>query len=330
MARGVIELGRRAKWCSYRRITVAFCFVNLFTSLFVLRSIYSSFYAGFSSGSNGDSYSAKRYSEEHIRLVEESIRIRKAAEPVELVKVVRKLKKEFSREEKRRRKLPLSVKQKVTDEILQRLKGLKDSANVTAQREAVELWRVESLKEIKRASNANSSDLSIPHHEAKMLRRALLSNWLVFLEDIGLWIPADVANTEHDDKVGNEQDEVEIIPGRSLPPECHAEPHTDYAGAAVRWGLTHHKESAAECCQACLDQAKRAKPGQMKCNIWVYCPSEFGCYSPDIYQHKQQECWLKQAEKPQLNFKDKYSESYRDSHPTAPVVVPWISGVVSA
>ncbi|KAL0323075.1 UNVERIFIED_CONTAM: hypothetical protein Sangu_1926800, partial [Sesamum angustifolium] len=42
-----------------------------------------------------------------------------------------------------------------------------------------------------------------------------------------------------------------------------------------------------------LDQAKRAKPGEMKCNVWVYCPSETGCYSPDIYKHKNQECWLK-------------------------------------
>jgi PAN domain len=87
--------------------------------------------------------------------------------------------------------------------------------------------------------------------------------------------------------------EAEIIPGPPLRPECNVELHTDYTGAAVRWGLTHHKESAADCCQACLDQAKRAKPGEIKCNIWVYCPSEFGCYSPDIYEHKHQECWLK-------------------------------------
>jgi hypothetical protein len=59
----------------------------------------------------------------------------------------------------------------------------------------------------------------------------------------------------------------EIIPGPPLPPECNAEVHTDYGGAAVRWGLTHHKESAADCCLACMDQAKRAKPGALKCNI---------------------------------------------------------------
>lgn len=85
----------------------------------------------------------------------------------------------------------------------------------------------------------------------------------------------------------------EILAGRPVPAVCNAELHTDYGGAAVRWGLTHHKESAADCCQACLDQAKRAKPGETRCNIWVYCPSEFGCFSPDIYEHKHQECWLK-------------------------------------
>jgi hypothetical protein len=57
--------------------------------------------------------------------------------------------------------------------------------------------------------------------------------------------------------------------------------------------LQHHKDSAADCCQDCLDHARHAKEGEKKCNIWVYCPSEFGCHSPDIYQHKHKECWLK-------------------------------------
>jgi len=87
--------------------------------------------------------------------------------------------------------------------------------------------------------------------------------------------------------------EEEVLPGRPLPPQCNAELHTDYGGVAVRWGLTHHKDSAADCCQACLDHAKHAKKDEKKCNIWVYCPSQFGCHSPDIYQHKYQECWLK-------------------------------------
>ncbi|CAK9260040.1 unnamed protein product [Sphagnum jensenii] len=119
-----------------------------------------------------------------------------------------------------------------------------------------------------------------------------------------------------------------IIPGRPLPEECHAEAHTDYDGAAVRWGLTHHVDSAADCCQACLDHARSAEGDSKKCNVWVYCPSEEGCYSPDIYEHKHQECWLKQSDEPKLNFKGRYDEEYRNDHPNAPIVVPWVAGVI--
>ncbi|XP_020277214.1 uncharacterized protein LOC109851481 [Asparagus officinalis] len=215
-------------------------------------------------------------------------------------------------------------------EILGRLRGL----NETEHRGAVEQWRIQKLEEIKGSNTLENltSDANNPVQQAEMLRRALEFDWLKLLEEIGFWMPANVNNTEIDDKPENtkELDMEEIIPGRPMPPECHAELHTDYDGAAVRWGLTHHKESAADCCQACLDQAKNAKPGEKKCNIWVYCPSEYGCYSPDIYEHKHQECWLKQADKPRLNFKEKYSEWYRNAHPTAPIIVPWMSGVISA
>uniref|UniRef100_A0A2C9VX34 Apple domain-containing protein n=2 Tax=Manihot esculenta TaxID=3983 RepID=A0A2C9VX34_MANES len=196
--------------------------------------------------------------------------------------------------------------------------------------EAVERWRKEKLLEVKQLIRGiGLLNSTILQEQTRMLIKALDSDWAVLSENIGLWMPTEIINQEHDDKPEGEEDDEEILPGRPVPPECHAELHTDYDGAAVRWGLTHHKESAADCCQACLDQAKRAKPGEMKCNIWVYCPSETGCYSPDIYQHKNQECWLKYAEKPKLNFKDRYSESYRNSHPNAPLIVPWVSGVVS-
>jgi len=243
---------------------------------------------------------------------------------------VKKLRKAFAREEKRPKELPLELKQKVSREILQRLRDLGDNRNSTEQREAVESWRVEKLKYIRSSSTQNLSNFGLSSEESRMLKRVLDFNWRMLLEDIGLWIPPTVYHIEHDDKPENEQEEEEIVPGPPLPPECNAELHTDYGGTAVRWGLTHHKESAADCCQACIDQAKRAKPGALKCNIWVYCPSEYGCYSPDKYEHKHQECWLKQADHPKLNFKHRYSERYRDSHPTAPVVVPWMSGVISA
>lgn len=196
---------------------------------------------------------------------------------------------------------------------------------------AVGDWRKEKLEEARKLSRGETSNSTLLPEEAGIVERALSSDWIEFKEDIGLWIPISVINREHDDKPEEEEEfDKEMLPGRQLPPECHAELHTDYGGAALRWGLTHHKESAYDCCMACFDQARRAKPGQSKCNIWVYCPSETGCYSPDIYQHKYQECWLKYSETPQLNFKDTYSEAYRNAHSRAPVVVPWVSGVVSA
>lgn len=263
--------------------------------------------------------------------MEESIRVRQEAEPVELIRLVKEIKKGFLSREESVSKLPRHVKQKMADEALQRLKGL-ENANVSEQRASLEIWRNEKLEETKQLIIRNTTtNLMLSTKEAKILKRVLESDWNLLLEDIGIWIPAEVVNKEIDDKPENEEElEEEIIPGRPIPPECHAEAHTDYDGAAVRWGLTHHKESAADCCQACLDQAKRAKPGEMKCNIWVYCPSEAGCFSPDKYEHKHQECWLKQANNPRLNFKDKYTESYRNSHPNAPLIVPWMAGVVSA
>lgn len=323
-----LRLGGRAAAaagsCTYRGVAVALCLGNLVAALLVARELYAP--GSFSSASKrGEG----KYSKEQVRWVEESIRIRRAAEPAELIEAVNKLRKAFAREEKRRKELPLELKQKISFEILQRLRDLGENRNTTEQREAIESWRIEKLKYIKGSSTRNFSNFGISSEASRMLKQALEFNWQMLLEDIGLWIPPSIYHIEHDDKPENEQEEEEIIPGPPLPPECNAELHTDYGGTAVRWGLTHHKESAADCCQACIDQAKRAKPGALKCNIWVYCPSEYGCYSPDKYEHKHQECWLKQADHPKLNFKDRYSEPYRDSHPTAPVVVPWMSGVIS-
>ena len=39
-----------------------------------------------------------------------------------------------------------------------------------------------------------------------MLKRALESKWPILMEEIGLWTPADVVNSEHNDKPENEQD----------------------------------------------------------------------------------------------------------------------------
>ncbi|XP_030454607.1 uncharacterized protein LOC115675932 [Syzygium oleosum] len=325
MARDWGNQGRGGKLgCSYKRTTLIVCSINIVVALFVLRYLYASLYVY---SSSGDSPNVTKYTPDQIEKMEESIRIRRAAKPLQLVKMVKRLEKRMSTGGAVQ--LPHPLKQKITDEILERLKGLNGNGTANEQKDAVESWRKEKLQEVKQVTLGNSVNSTLLAEEAGLLLKALDSNWDVLSEQIGLWIPTEVINKEHDDKPeGQDEIEEEVLPGRPVPPECNAELHTDYAGDAVRWGLTHHKESAAECCQACLDQAKYAKPGEKKCNIWVYCPSETGCFSPDIYEHKNQECWLKYAEQPKLNFKDKYSEAYRDAHPNAPLVVPWVSGVV--
>ncbi|CAA7395167.1 unnamed protein product [Spirodela intermedia] len=325
MARGrggvVGEWGRGGggKWLPCKRTTVAVCCVNLLALLYVLRALYTSLYVFSSSSSTvADASSATKFSEDQIQRMKESIRLRSAAEPTELARLVKRLRKKLPRKE---RDLGLSqlMKQELATEILQMLRALEPHAYVTEQQEALERWRLEKLETVKRVTR----DSSTSAREAKLLERALEVNWFMLLEEIGLSMPNEVINEEVDDRPEQVQLEEE-----SIPPKCHAEPHTEYDGVAVRWGLTHLKETAADCCQACLDQAKRAKDGEMKCNVWVYCPSETGCYSPDVYVHKHQECWLKQSEKPRLSFKDAYPEWYRNSHPTAPLTVPWISGVI--
>ncbi|XP_014498524.1 uncharacterized protein LOC106759721 [Vigna radiata var. radiata] len=318
----------RGKWVfSYKKTTLLVCFFNIVVALYVLRSLYASLYIY----SGNVSRNVALYNPDQIRKMEESMQIRREFKPVELIKWVKALEGELS-SETAAVELPQHLKQNIIDEILQRLRGLNSSgADIAKEREVVENWRKGKLEEVKSALVKGTSNSTIPHEEAGILARALESDWALLCEEIGLWVPAQVANEEHDDKPeGAEEFDEEVLPGRPLSPECHAELHTDYDGSAVRWGLTHHKDSAADCCQACLDHAKHAKEGEKKCNIWVYCPSEFGCHSPDIYQHKHQECWLKYAEKPRLNFKNKYPEWYRNSHPSAPVIVPWASGITSS
>ncbi|XP_077214118.1 dimethylallyl, adenosine tRNA methylthiotransferase isoform X2 [Tasmannia lanceolata] len=325
-----LELGNqgRAKFCSYKRATIVICSINIVAALYVLHSLYTSFFI-FPNSDNQNSFTAVKYTNDQIRKMEESTRVRQAAEPIELVGLVKGIKEELSREV-RVSELSWPMKQKIADEVLQCLKGLNANANVSEQKASLEIWRKEKLEETKQlALEGAISNSTISAEEAKTLQRVLESEWVLLLEEIGLWMPAEIINKESNDKPESEQElEDDIVPGRPIRPECHAEPHTDYGGAAVRWGLTHHKESAADCCEACLDQAKHAKAGEVKCNIWVYCPSEDGCYSPDKYEHKHQECWLKQDKQPKVNFKDKYSDSYRSSHPRAPLIVPWMSGIV--
>ncbi|KAH9758309.1 apple domain-containing protein [Citrus sinensis] len=323
----------RGKWCcSYKKTTLIICFINIVIALYVLRSIYASIYVF-----SRNDLKVVKYTPDQIRNMEESVRIRSDNEPMALVKLVNGLKQEFSRDESVF-ELPRAVKLRMIDEILRRLRSSDVKGNVSAQRVEIELPGYtlfivngkpsDSVKDIHLDDTVQCHLLFI----IGMLVRVLESDWAALSEEIGLWIPTEIIHKEHGDKPKGVEDEdldEDVLPGRPPPPECHAELHTDYDGVAVRWGLTHNRDSAADCCQSCIEQAKRAKPGQMKCNIWVYCPAETGCHSPDKYEHKYQECWLKYAEEPKLNFKDRYSEKYRNAHPAAPLVVPWVSGVVS-
>nr|PNR53947.1 hypothetical protein PHYPA_007622 [Physcomitrium patens] len=122
-----------------------------------------------------------------------------------------------------------------------------------------------------------------------------------------------------------EDDDLGVIQRLTPPEKCYPEPHTDFGGIAVRWGLTYHVNSAGECCKACLLHAAYAKPGQLKCNVWVFCPEKNGCPSPDGHEHKFGECWLKRADQPRAVVDD-YSLFMRDKSGNSMPVL-WISGV---
>ncbi|KAJ6404861.1 hypothetical protein OIU84_012937 [Salix udensis] len=123
-------MARGLKWgCSYKRTTLIVCSINIVIALYVLRSLYASLYLY----SSNDFNRVVKYTPDQIRRMEESIRIRRAREPVELVKTVKELKKEFNREE-RVIELPKEVKNKITDEILKRLRSLNANANTSEQR----------------------------------------------------------------------------------------------------------------------------------------------------------------------------------------------------
>lgn len=273
-----------------------------------------------------------KYTEGQLRRTHKTLDMWKEAIPVDLVKRIQQIQKESSMGVLTDEEMEV-LREKLASDLIKRLDELKAAGNESQQQyQALQQWRKKKLEEIRireqkaRAEGAKS-ELQQEAQAAEGLRHLLVLGWSSLLEDIG-WEEPD-ANEGEEIPTDSEIDS-EIVPGRTPRPECKTEVHTDYDGTAVRWGLTFHVESAADCCQACLDQAKWAKGDQLKCNIWVYCPQEAGCYSPDIYEHRHQECWLKEAKQPRLNFKGKYSLEYRRSHPTAPVVVPWVSGAIGS
>ncbi|KAH9556114.1 hypothetical protein CY35_07G009800 [Sphagnum magellanicum] len=260
-----------------------------------------------------------KYTQAQMNRMKEANKARQAAQPLKLIKLVKELQQESGRVAEDSRTLNAAHQNAAAAELASRLKAKLYNPN---NQQGLDKWRRQRLKLIKKREEAALATAQESGQEkaedvpsAEELAIVEASSLLVEEEGTGL-LPSGA--------------EIEdgIIPGRPLPEECRAEAHTDYDGAAVRWGLTYHVESAADCCQACLDHAHSAEGVGKKCNVWVYCPSEDGCYSPDIYEHKHQECWLKQADEPKLNFKGRYDEEYRNQHPTAPVIVPWVSGVI--
>lgn len=50
----------------------------------------------------------------------------------------------------------------------------------------------------------------------EMLKQALETNWSLLMEGIGLWIPSNVINTQHDDKPQDEPDFGKFVYFKSL------------------------------------------------------------------------------------------------------------------
>ncbi|XP_024545627.1 uncharacterized protein LOC9645134 isoform X2 [Selaginella moellendorffii] len=312
--------------CSYKRATVIVCIFNVAAAFYVLDVLLSSS----SRSSSGIPWRRRHvlgFSAQEALRIQEAHEIRRKVEPHELIDRVKEIQLESDQESSG----PGAIRRKAAMDIVQRLRDIQSTNNQTAS-QALSEWRRKRLeaaraREAKQSAGTNAtSDMN--QELAQEVSKLVELGWLHTHTEPPSLPVSDSDTGEILPTVTGAEVEDGIIPGRIVPPECHAEAHTDYDGVAVRWGLTHHTESAADCCQACFNQAKAAKPGERKCNIWVFCAAENGCYSPDIYEHKHQECWLKQADEPKLNFKGHYHEEYRQTHQNAPVVVPWVSGVI--
>ncbi|PWA65128.1 hypothetical protein CTI12_AA338920 [Artemisia annua] len=107
------------------RATVIICSFNIAIVICVFHNLYSYPYQ--------DSQNVVSYTPDEIRNMEESERIRVESEPVKLIQMVREIKKHFN--EKDVIRLPQSLKQKLTNELVEVLRVVKPGANTTLQHE---------------------------------------------------------------------------------------------------------------------------------------------------------------------------------------------------
>ena len=96
-----------------------------------------------------------------------------------------------------------------------------------------------------------------------------------------------------------------LAPGE-LPPSCGAELNSNYKGSIIVEGHSNLMGSAGACCAACESNPR--------CNVWVYCGDEDGCFEDYLYQ----ECWLKSSMLPEA----------REAWDRGPHV-PWTSGITT-
>ncbi|GMI64949.1 hypothetical protein like AT4G33380 [Hibiscus trionum] len=114
---------------SYKGTTLIVCFLNIVIALYCLHSLYSSPYV-YSNKDDG----VVEHTPDHIKKMEKSVRIRRANEPIELVKLVNRLNAEYwGGGSMPVAELPQAVKNKITEEILQRLRNLRPNATASEQ-----------------------------------------------------------------------------------------------------------------------------------------------------------------------------------------------------
>jgi hypothetical protein len=69
---------------------------------------------------------------------------------------------------------------------------------------------------------------------------------------------------------------------------------------------------------------------RLPCNAFAWCGADI-CFEPDAHHHTLHDCWLKFTEAPaipEVNMRGVLPDWYRQRHPTAPLEVQWMAGVL--